>query len=472
MLRSISKKEVKSRVFSFSNVYDINDKKIVYEIKKITLKLQAMKNLFKNPTAVFLTALLTLSLWASAISAHGIPMFKQVPFTIIKGTIVDSKTNKPLEFVTITAIGTNVGTVSNKEGKFTLKLNDSLNVHQIAFSQIGYINTIKSLSDFTGDETVVKLEATAVVLDAVTVRPNDAYMIVENMMRKTSENYSQTPNAMMAFYRETVKQRKRYVSISEALVDIYKASYVDDFKEDETRLNKARKSSDVKKQDTIVFKLQGGPDGILLMDIIKNPYVLFSDDKINNYLFNIDEVTSVDGKINYTVSFKQKTFVEQALYFGKLFIDVKSNALTAAEFSLNIADKNKAAALFIRKKPLGLKITPENTNYIVKYSEKDGKYYFNYARNEVTFKVNWNKRLFNSYYTIMSEIAITDRSENNVAEFSRKERLGTNIVFSEKINACCDDNFWGEYNIIQPEESIDIAIKKYGKRLMKTESEK
>jgi hypothetical protein len=72
----------------------------------------------------------------------------------------------------------------------------------------------------------------------------------------------------------------------------------------------------------------------------------------------------------------------------------------------------------------------------------------------------------------MSEIAITDRSEINVAEFSRKERLGTNIVFSEKINACCDDNFWGEYNIIQPEESIDIAIKKYGKRLMKTESEK
>jgi YHS domain-containing protein len=311
------------------------------------------------------------------------------------------------------------------------------------------------------------MEPTTLVLETVTVRPYDAYTLVENMMRKISDNYSESPNAMMAFYRETVKQHKRYVSISEAVVDIYKASYVNDLKEDETRLYKARKSSDVKKQDTIVFKLQGGPDGILLMDVIKNPYVLFSDGKIANYLFEIDEVISIDGKINYSVSFKQKTFVEQPLYFGKLFIDVNTNALTAAEFSLNIADKNKAAALFIRKKPLGMKITPENTTYIVKYKEKDGKYYFNYARNEVTFKVDWNKRFFNSYYTIMSEIAVTDRNENNVSEFTRKERLNSNIVFSEKLTAFADDDFWGEYNTIEPEESIEAAIKKYGKRLMK-----
>jgi hypothetical protein len=67
----------------------------------------------------------------------------------------------------------------------------------------------------------------------------------------------------------------------------------------------------------------------------------------------------------------------------------------------------------------------------------------------------------------MSEIAVTDRNENNVSEFTRKERLNSNIVFSEKLTAFADDDFWGEYNTIEPEESIEAAIKKYGKRLMK-----
>jgi hypothetical protein len=432
------------------------------------LKIKVMKTSIKILSAMLLASLFfSVSAFACTIPLNENLLFRHGSFIVIKGKVIDSKTKNPILFVAVTAVGTNIGTVSNKEGEFTFKLDDSLKVQQICFSHIGYKNVVKNVSEFFDGENTVKMEPTAVMLSEVTVRPNDAYSIVENMLTKISQNYSVSPNSMMAFYRETVKQRKRYVSISEAVVDVYKASYINDLKEDMTRLYKGRKSTDVKKQDTILFKLQGGPDGILLMDVIKNPYVLFSDGKIDDYLFDLDEVTTNDGRINYTVSFKQKTYIEHPLYFGKLYIDVETNALTCAEFSLNLADKNKAAMLFIQKKPLGMKITPETTSYIVKYKQNGNKFYFNYARNEVTFKVDWNKRLFKSYYSIMSEIAVTDRDDKNVSEFPRKDRLPSNVVFSEKISAFSDADFWGEYNTIQPEESIDAAIKKYGKRLMK-----
>jgi hypothetical protein len=41
------------------------------------------------------------------------------------------------------------------------------------------------------------------------------------------------------------------------------------------------------------------------------------------------------------------------------------------------------------------------------------------------------------------------------------------MVFSEKVEDFIDVNFWGEHNIIEPEESIENAIKKLTKSMQK-----
>jgi hypothetical protein len=41
------------------------------------------------------------------------------------------------------------------------------------------------------------------------------------------------------------------------------------------------------------------------------------------------------------------------------------------------------------------------------------------------------------------------------------------MVFADKVQNFSDPNFWGEYNIIQPEESIEMAIKKLAKSMKK-----
>jgi hypothetical protein len=110
---------------------------------------------------------------------------------------------------------------------------------------------------------------------------------------------------------------------------------------------------------------------------------------------------------------------------------------------------------------------PTSTSYLVTYKEQQGKYYLNYVRVELKFRCDWRKRLFKNHYTVMSEIAITDRREDNILKFASQDLFKSNMVFSEKVQDFEDADFWGEYNIIEPESSIENAIKKLSKSLKK-----
>lgn len=121
--------------------------------------------------------------------------------------------------------------------------------------------------------------------------------------------------------------------------------------------------------------------------------------------------------------------------------------------------------MFIRKIPWNVKLTPKYANYSIRYQEKNGKWYFSYAKGEVKFKVNWKRKLFNNHYTAMFEIAITDRSDKNVYKFYSKERFRSVDIFSESLNAFSAEDYWGKYNIIEPDRSIETAIRKFNKIL-------
>ncbi|PKP44219.1 MAG: hypothetical protein CVT95_11265 [Bacteroidetes bacterium HGW-Bacteroidetes-12] len=62
-------------------------------------------------------------------------------------------------------------------------------------------------------------------------------------------------------------------------------------------------------------------------------------------------------------------------------------------------------------------------------------------------------------------MAITDRDLENTTRFPIRESFKSNEILAETVEAFNDKDFWGEHNYIKPEESIDEAIKRYGKRL-------
>ena len=164
------------------------------------------------------------------------------------------------------------------------------------------------------------------------------------------------------------------------------------------------------------------------------------------------------------ISFK-KPSIDIPLFMGTLYIEMESFAITEAEFGFNLSDKDAVSSIFIQKKPLGMKITPEIATYRTKYREQDGVWHFAYSRAEVRFKVAWKKKLFNTNYTTMSEIAVTDRTDQEVIKFAGKDKIKYSDVFSEKVSAFTDPEFWGDYNVIEPDQSIESAIRRLSRKL-------
>jgi len=391
-----------------------------------------------------------------------------INFNVYKGSVVDADNNDPLPFATIEAVGLSIATVTNIDGDFTLKIPKDQNVSRIKVSYVGYNNAIAELAGMEGNASaVIELEPVSVNLKEVTVRAGEADAIIDMMLKNISKNYSINDMMMKAFYRETVKKGRKYVAISEAVVDIYKSPYDNDFRYDQVKLIQGRKSADVEKMDTILFKMQGGPVTTLLLDVVKNPYTLLSEEYEKVYEFSIDDVILMDDRLHYVIGFEQRSHVYTPFYMGKLYIDIDQLAITEAEFELNMENEYEVASMFIRKKPIGMSVIPKKAVYRSKYTIDKDKWYFSYARAEVKFDVDWDKKLFNTSYYTMSEIAITDKSAKDVEKFRNKERFKRSQVLESLVYIFFDQEFWGGYNVIEPDQSIESAIKKLNRKHLK-----
>jgi hypothetical protein len=417
-----------------------------------------------------IAAVLLLAFTAQTASAGNFFSKKkndQQNYITIKGKVVDAESGAPLVFATVAVKESNVAIVTNIDGEFTLKIAEPLTAMSLEVTFLGYKNKTILISDMrdNGYKNAIPMEPAPIPIKEIIVKPLDPVEIVEEAIGNIGKNYESEPNLMTAFYRETIRKNRTYVSIGEAVVEIFKAPYANDVRFDGTRIYKGRKSSDVQKMDTVLFKLQGGPVSVLQLDIVKNTESVLTKEAMKYYNYSLSGVIEIDNKPHYVIDFIQKPSVDIPLFMGSLYIEMETYAITEVEFGFNLANKEAAVAIFIRKKPLGMKVVPEVATYRTKYREQDGKLHFAYSRAEVKFKVDWNKKLFNTYYTTMSEIAVTDRTDQEVIKFAGKDKIKYTDVFSEKVGAFTDPEFWGEYNIIEPDQSIESAIRRLSKKL-------
>ncbi|MDA3822119.1 MAG: carboxypeptidase-like regulatory domain-containing protein [Bacteroidales bacterium] len=392
-----------------------------------------------------------------------------INYTIYTGKIVDANDKTPLPFANIESEGVHLATVSNIDGEFTLKVPKDAQVTMIKVSYVGYKNQEVLVEKFKNSKNeLVLLEPTSVSLQEVTIRAEDASGLIDDILSNIRNNYNTKDMMMTAFYRETTKKRRNYVSISEAVVDIFKAGYDNDFKYDQVKLIHGRKSADVEKMDTILFKVQGGPVTTLMLDIAKNPYILLSEQYNKVYNFYISGVISMNDRLHYVISFNQRPHVTTPFYNGKLYVDMDKLAISEAEFELNMENEFDVANMFIKKKPLGMSVKPKRAAYRAKYTIDNDTWYFSYARAEVKFDVSWNKKLFKTSYSTMSEIAITNRSDEVAVKIPMTERFKRSLVLDELVYVFFDQDFWGSYNVIEPDQSIESAIKRLNKKYLKT----
>ena len=389
-------------------------------------------------------------------------------FTEYKGEVIN-QSKDGLAFVNLTLESSNISTVTNSDGQFVLKVPSTQTQGRIIVSLLGYNTAYANLSEFNNKRLTIILSETTTELSQIDLGSTmTAAAVVKKALSLKDENYEDDRALMTAFYRETIKKRRRNVSLAEAVVTINKEPY-DSFKTDKVALYKARKSTDYTQLDTVALKLQGGPLNALYADLMKYPEYFLAEGEFANYNFNFDSPTEVQGKKVYVVNFKQLPNIKGPFFYGKLYIDYETLALTDAIYSLNVEDREASSDLFVRKKPADATVYPTEADYRVNYRQNNGKWSYGYSNIYLEFVIDWNGRLFNSKYSLNSEMAITDvEIYDPQMPIRGKDRYRSSTILVDEASGFNDPEFWGEFNVIEPDKTIESAIEKIQRQLKRS----
>lgn len=422
-----------------------------------------MKFTFLNYTKMFMLIGLFLFL-PEETKPFSFPAFAVVQISEYKGKVV-SNSGSALNSAYLEVEGTNISTVTNNEGDFSLKIPVHLENVNVSVSHLGYQTRSLPLEYFQGDNVLIELQESMEELSEVSILTyTDPEAVVRNMLKNRGNNYFDDRATMTAFYRETIKRGRKNVSLSEAVVTIHKTPYTSGGKDD-IALVKARKTADYDRLDTVALKLRGGPFNPLSIDLMKNPTYIFGQDQLENFTFSFDNPTKINNRYLYVIDFKEQD-MGIPWYYGKLFIDAESFTLVKASFNLNVDNRSAATELFVKKKPGGTKVYPVEVQYDVQYRERDGRWYYGYGNTQLEFVVNWKRRLFNSKYKVNSELAVTDWKINTSGKVKRDSTfLNESVIMNDDVSGFTDLAFWGENNIIEPDKSIENAIDKIRRNL-------
>lgn len=384
-------------------------------------------------------------------------------YITISGVVRDKQSKKKLEYVSISIPGTNIGTITNEDGGFSIKIKDSLQITMLEASHIGYSNLTFPIEKNSTDMTVY-MTPNENKLNEIVVEAIDPLELVKMSIEKIGVNNSSNSNMLTGFYRETIKKRRNYINISEAIIDIYKTPYTESDRNDKVQVYKGRKLLSPKPGDTLIVKFIGGPNLSTHLDIVKNRDLMLDMESLSDYRFKTESPVMIDEQLHYVVSFEPQVTLPYPLFYGKLFIERGTFNISRAEFSLSMDDRNKATQAILRKKPFKMHFKPEEVSFLVTYKKINGISYLNYVRNEVRFKCDWKRRLFSTNYTIVSEMVVTDKKEENISKIPRKQAFNENHSLSDKVGNFFDPDFWEDYNIIEPSESLESAVSKLKKQ--------
>ncbi|WP_321316853.1 carboxypeptidase-like regulatory domain-containing protein [Labilibaculum sp.] len=382
-----------------------------------------------------------------------------ISYRNISGKVTNQSAKIPLPYASIGIRGKHIGTISNQDGEFALTLSSENSKDTLIVSYVGFKNFEIPVSDISNKQLQIKLKEDFISLQEVVIRNNDPKSILKAAVNKIEINYPKNASNLTSFYRESVHKNSKYMIYLESVLEIYKNPYSENNLTDKVKVFKSRKIYDVSRLDTISFRLKGGIQGCLMLDIVKNRPEFLDPEFIDLYSYRLSDISTFNNKSVYVIDFEPKPFMSTPLLEGKLIIETGSLAIIGAEFGYNQDRLPELTNRFISKGNPKIKVRPTQVLYSVNYRNIDGKYFLNHTLGNLKFKVKNKRKLFSQTFSTTFEMATTKLDTINVRKFKHRETIApTTILSTEKLSY--DPKFWGNQTFIKPEDNIKEAIKR------------
>ena len=391
-------------------------------------------------------------------------------FKRYSGKIVEAKTGKSLPYSSVSVLHKGFGVISNKDGFFVIQVPDEFKRDTLVISYMGYyqkkvlISALQTFQTFGLHEKIVSLPE-------ILIRNTSASGLVKKAISKISSNYYTEPFTIRGFYREIVKKNKKYMSYTEALLDIYKRPLRPTLYHDQVRVLKKRKYTDISDRDTVMFKLKGGLHAILQLDLVRNRPDFMLLNRMNDYKFAIQDITVMDGHLVYVISFSPRTDKILPALEGEIYIDATSLAMVQIQFHYARKSLQKLKVQYILRSSRNVHAFPILAKYQVSYQLFNGKYYIHYILGNIRFRVKQKRHWLRSTFDVSFEMMSTDINNRHPIRFASDETVKTNKVFSD-FTSGYDIPYWKNANIIVPEADINRVLQDFKEKDLRIEQKK
>ena len=248
----------------------------------------------------------------------------------IKGSIKDKATGERLPYVALQVSGTYVGTQSNADGHYVLKVADNRLSDTVVFSLMGYEKLHIAISDLR-KQRHLKLMPHALDLKEVTVKDfASPQSLLDEVLRRIPQNYHSTPTVSTFFFRRWSMANDSLYLFYESLTDVYRAGY-GNFNKRLIYIGFSGKSNlksnykDILKHrlpmfdTTYLLSVVGSPstmrsmmtyyDHAAILDVVEFPNAsyVFAKRKRKDYNYKLEEFTDAEGKEFYLITMMSKS---------------------------------------------------------------------------------------------------------------------------------------------------------------------
>jgi len=387
---------------------------------------------------------------------------------IIKGHVFDNENKTPVPYASIGILQENIGTITNTDGYFVLKVPAGYSGSELVVSHLGYMSQGIPIQLLDEQQVDIYLVQRIISIQEVIIRYIDPNFLISKAVEQRKTNNSLVPVYLTAFYREGVLKNDHILNYSEAVFKVYKSPFGQSEHSDQVKMLKSRKVQNAIQKDTVFLKLKAGVLTGLQLDIVKVLPSFLDIAQSSAYTFTYSNLVSYNSQDAYAVTFVQNEGIDEALFTGTLYIDKESYAILGADFEINPDYLHLAANDLILHKSRKLIVKLEKISYSINYSAFNRRYYFNHARCDIRLKTRIRNRLKSDNFNTFLEIATCHIDTANVTRFTKQEVIKPDVVFSDAPYVY-DEAFWKEYNFIAPEEKLNEALSRIIGKIEKIE---
>ncbi|MGI4759115.1 MAG: carboxypeptidase-like regulatory domain-containing protein [Janthinobacterium lividum] len=255
---------------------------------------------------------------------------------VLRGRVLDADTHQPVPNAQV-GIGNNrLGTSTNSEGRFALRVPAAYRASELEVALLGYRPYRRPLPPLPGPELLIELQISPASLGVVSVTAS-AEGIIREAVARIPRNYPVRASQLTGFYRESDDEatRQRYDYLVEGVLRVQKTSYLHPGDPGAVQVLESRRVDLRPAQPDSTLAPIDWVAGALVpqrFDFVHTRAEFISPRRFKDYQYGFSPQTTFQGRAVYVITFGPRPGSQRVDFAGEVYIDERSYAFLGARW--------------------------------------------------------------------------------------------------------------------------------------------